>query len=298
MTPEPLVSILMNCYNGEKYLTPAIESVLAQTYRNWEIIFWDNQSTDRSAEIFRSYRDSRLKYFYAPTHTWLYEARNYAIEKTGGEFVAFLDVDDWWLPEKLQKQVVLFDDSEVGFVCSNFWVENERNNKRWKFHSRPAPTGWVLDELLTSQIIGLVTLIIRRSALDSLDYGCDPRYHIIGDMDLSIRLSLRWKMGCVHEPTACYRLHDANETSKHRNRHIDEIRTWISEMQLVDAIRSSSRWSTMEQKFAYLRAMNELLDGHRSAAFRVIQELPWGKLRARISLALMLPTSVVRRVKN
>ena len=89
---EPLVSILMNCFNGEKYLKQAIDSVLAQTYRNWEIIFWDNQSTDGSAEIFTSYRDSRLKYFYAPEHTRLYEARNCALEKAEGELIAFLDL--------------------------------------------------------------------------------------------------------------------------------------------------------------------------------------------------------------
>jgi len=78
---EPLVSILMNCYNGEKFLREAIESVLAQTYNNWELIFWDNQSTDQSAEIFNSFGDKRLKYFYASKHTKLYEARNYAFEK-------------------------------------------------------------------------------------------------------------------------------------------------------------------------------------------------------------------------
>ena len=72
MSEEPLVSILMNCYNGEKFLREAIESVLAQTYLNWELIFWDNQSTDQSADIFNSYDDKRLKYFYASKHTLLY----------------------------------------------------------------------------------------------------------------------------------------------------------------------------------------------------------------------------------
>ena len=102
MSAEPLVSILMNCYNGEKYLREALDSILAQTYKNWELIFWDNQSTDKSVEIFKSYADERLKYFYAPTHTLLYEARNYAIEKASGEFYAFINVDDWWEKEKLE----------------------------------------------------------------------------------------------------------------------------------------------------------------------------------------------------
>ena len=65
MSTEPLVSIIINCFNGEKYLRNAIDSVIEQTYKNWEIIFWDNQSTDKSAEIFKSYKDKRFKYFCA-----------------------------------------------------------------------------------------------------------------------------------------------------------------------------------------------------------------------------------------
>ena len=82
MLKQPLVSIIINCFNGEKYLHEALDSVITQTYNNWEIIFWDNQSIDKSAEIFKSYKDSRLKYYCAPSHTSiLYEARNYALEK-------------------------------------------------------------------------------------------------------------------------------------------------------------------------------------------------------------------------
>ena len=66
MKNQPLVSVIMNCYNGEEYLSHAINSVLNQTYKNWEIIFWDNQSTDKSAEIFKAYNDKRLKYYSAP----------------------------------------------------------------------------------------------------------------------------------------------------------------------------------------------------------------------------------------
>ena len=79
---QSLVSVIMNCFNGEKYLREAIDSVLAQTYQNWELIFWDNQSTDKSAEIVKSYEDPRIYYFYARHHTLLYEARNYAIEQS------------------------------------------------------------------------------------------------------------------------------------------------------------------------------------------------------------------------
>ena len=99
---QPLVSIIMNCYNGETYLRESINSVLEQTYENWELIFWDNRSEDQSAEIFKSYKDQRLKYYYAPKHTTLYAARNEAIKNISGEFIAFLDTDDFWVKDKLE----------------------------------------------------------------------------------------------------------------------------------------------------------------------------------------------------
>ena len=138
----PLVSIIINCYNGEKYLREALDSVLTQTYQNWELIFWDNQSVDKSAEIFKNYSDLRFKYFFAPKHTLLSEARNCAIEYSTGEFLAFLDVDDWWAPEKLEKQIPLFDDQEVGLVYANYWyVLNAKNIKSDEKNVENSKTG-------------------------------------------------------------------------------------------------------------------------------------------------------------
>ena len=93
---KPLVSIIMNCYNSDHFLREAIESVYDQTYSNWEIIFWDNASTDSSSIIARSYNDGKLKYYNADVNTTLGIARNAAIERSNGEIIAFLDVDDYW----------------------------------------------------------------------------------------------------------------------------------------------------------------------------------------------------------
>ena len=134
---QPLVSVIMNCFNGEKYLRGAIDSVISQTYKNWEIIFWDNQSNDNSAQIFKEYKDERLKYYCAPSHIEiLYKARNYALKKANGEFIAFLDVDDWWLPEKLEKQIPLFDDPEVGMVYGNAWLFFEKKKQKKNLQKR------------------------------------------------------------------------------------------------------------------------------------------------------------------
>ena len=104
---RPLISIIMNCHNSAKFLKEAIESVLNQTYTNWELIFWDNLSTDESAKILKSYDDCRIKYFISKEFTSLGKVRNFAINQSKGRFIAFLDCDDLWHPEKLSKQIPL-----------------------------------------------------------------------------------------------------------------------------------------------------------------------------------------------
>ncbi len=117
---EPLVSIIMNCRNGENYLRDAIDSIFAQTYGNWEIIFFDNASTDSSGAIARNYGE-KLHYFHSTQSMPLGAARNAAIGKACGELIAFLDTDDRWLPDKLAWQVaVIRDQPQVDFIYSNY----------------------------------------------------------------------------------------------------------------------------------------------------------------------------------
>ena len=99
MSKQPLVSIIMNCYNGEEFLQEALESVQAQTYKNWELIFWDNQSSDKSSTILKSFNEPRFRYYYAEEHRNLYDSRNLAIQVSKGDFIAFLDSDDSWIPK-------------------------------------------------------------------------------------------------------------------------------------------------------------------------------------------------------
>ena len=127
---SPLVSIIMNCFNGERYLKDSIESVINQTYKNWELIFWDNRSEDESAKIFKSYNDKRLKYFMTDEHTSLYKARNLAIKESTGEFISFLDTDDIWDEKKIELQIKCFEDEKVGLVFSNFWLIKKNMKKK------------------------------------------------------------------------------------------------------------------------------------------------------------------------
>ena len=127
---QKLVSIILNCFNGEKYLKDALESVLNQTYNNWELVFWDNKSKDGSKKILDLYKSEKLKYYRSNVHTSLYEARNLAIKECKGEFIAFIDADDYWEKDKLEKQIKLFENKNVGVVYGNLWIYNEKLKKK------------------------------------------------------------------------------------------------------------------------------------------------------------------------
>ena len=101
----PLVSIIMNCHNGELYLKESLRSIFNQKYKNWELIFWDNYSSDNSRKIIKKFKDKRIRYFYSKKFNSLYKSRNLAIGKAKGKYISFLDVDDKWDKDKLSLQV-------------------------------------------------------------------------------------------------------------------------------------------------------------------------------------------------
>src|SRR5262252_8037824 len=103
----PQVSIILNVRNGAAFLREALDSAIGQTFADWELVVWDDRSTDASAQIVAGYRDPRIRYFLSPEDTPLGRAREDAIRQARGEWLAFIDQDDVWLPQKLEKQLAL-----------------------------------------------------------------------------------------------------------------------------------------------------------------------------------------------
>ncbi len=294
---KPRVSVIMNGYNGEAFLRQAIDSVLAQSWQDWEIIFWDNQSTDGSAAIVQSYADPRIRYFYAPTHTLLYEARNYAIEKATGDVFAFLDVDDWWHPEKLAAQVALLRDPQVGFVCSNYWVVTPAGTRI--AYRTPMPEGQVLESLLHRYRVALLTLMITREAFASLSEKFNPDYHIIGDFDLVIRLAAQWRMAAADQPLAYYRIHGNNETGRHQQRQLDELAGWIAHMgRAYPAISGCRYFGRVAQYRDYIDGIGATMRHEPARAQQAYRRLPWGRYKLRLLVARLLPTTLLQLLKN
>ena len=229
---QPLVSIIMNCYNGETYLQESINSVLSQTYKNWELIFWDNKSQDKSAEIFKGHEDKRFKYFYANEHTTLYKARNLAIKKSKGNFIAFLDTDDLWDENKLELQMCYFNNLEVGVVFSNCWIFKNNKKKKKLYTKKKLPSGKILDQLINNYNVGILTAVIRKTFYLKLIEKFDERFSIIGDSDLFMRLSKICLFEAVQKPLASYRSHDKNLSKLNKRKEIEESEIWLRENKL------------------------------------------------------------------
>jgi len=221
----PLVGILMNCFNGEKYLRASLESVLAQTYKNWQLVFWDNQSTDESAAIFQSYKDSRLQYFLAPKHTNLGGGRAKAYPLLNGEFIAILDTDDLWVANKLEEQLKSFDDDKVGISITNTEFFSEKRSKI--FYKDSPPKGWITNALLNNYYVSLETLMLRSSSVKSLKYAFDPDFSHIADFDLVVRLSTIAKLVYVPKILAKWRVHHSSGTSSSKEDFALETKNWI-----------------------------------------------------------------------
>jgi glycosyltransferase involved in cell wall biosynthesis len=210
---QPLVSVIMNCYNCDRFLVEALDSVYAQSYQNWEIIFWDNASTDGSAIIAKSY-DKKVKYFLHPEMTSLGKARNMALKKANGKYIAFLDCDDLYLVEKIRKQVGIMESrKDVGLCYSNTVYFSENANDK-KAYEKIMPSGHIFKNLLEGYFMSFETVMIRKSVLDEKEISFSLRYRVSTDADIFTRISYYTKCYYVDEVLAKWRYGHGSESDK------------------------------------------------------------------------------------
>tara|TARA_B100001248_G_scaffold250673_1_gene225004 strand:- start:835 stop:1638 length:804 start_codon:yes stop_codon:yes gene_type:complete len=222
----PVVSIIMNCHNGEKFLHKSLNSILSQTFKNWELVFWDNNSSDKSKTIFSSFKDKRFKYYKSKRVLKLYHARNLAVTKAKGKYICFLDVDDLWSKNKIKEQISFFlNNRDFMIVYSNYYVLNEnKKQKNIKIKSDFLPSGFITQKLINNYNIGILTVMCKKKIFKNLNFK--KEYNIIGDFDFIIRASIKYKIGCVQKSLAYYRLHSSNFSNNLRMQ-IYELQSWI-----------------------------------------------------------------------
>ena len=215
MSDSPLVSIIMNCHNSSKFLKKAIQSVYDQSYKNWEIIFWDNKSVDSSKDIVFLF-DNKIKYFYSKDFTNLGKARKDAAAKANGKYLAFLDCDDYWHPSKLEKQIQIFENEKnsIGIVYGRTeYLYMSKGKKIVYNRNKSMFEGMIFDKLIQGNFISFVSAVVDKQKF--FEVGGFPS-HLKHSTDywIFLKIAAKYPVKALDEVCATYRVHDSNLSKK------------------------------------------------------------------------------------
>ncbi|HMN42967.1 MAG TPA: glycosyltransferase [Povalibacter sp.] len=210
------VSTVIATYNMAKFLSQAVESALNQTYRDVEVCIVDDGSTDNTAELFERWcGDPRIK-LGTQKNAGQAVAKNHGARLGSGEYVAFLDADDFWTPDKLDKQLPLFALPRVGVVYAGCQRVDETGQRLprgdWNPHS-----GKVTGELLLENFVPYVTAVVRHEAFDKVG-GFDESLGMGIDWDLWLRMSVEHEFAYVEDVLTMYRVWPGQMSNKYRQR--------------------------------------------------------------------------------
>jgi len=270
---QGLVSVIMNCHNGEKYLEESLVSLKKQTYRNFELIFFDNSSHDKTKLIFNKHRDKRFKYFYSKKKINLGKARKLAYSKAKGKFITFLDADDHWHKNKLKKQVYLLSNKKYGLALCNSYFFNKNNGK--PFYKKPFKIGYRFYDLIKNYNISFDAVMFRKEYIDKLEEGFNEKYNIIHDLDLIIRLSYTYEINYIHEILSYWRMHDGSDSYLKMNKINKEKKKFIK----IISKKFANDKLFQDSKVFFIRNINyeelihSLIENKKKVSFRIILKL-------------------------
>lgn len=200
---RPLVSVIMPAYNAEKYIAEAIESVISQTYANWELFVLDDCSTDRTAEIAEGFAetDSRIRLLKNSQNMGVANTRNRGFDLARGEWIALLDSDDVWRSDKLEKQLALAKESGADIVYSSYHLIGESGES---LRDYLVPEMTTYEELLKENVLGCSTVLMHRKVLSNHRFSKEY-YHEDYIFWLELLHSGYCAAGCK-EPLVDYRI--------------------------------------------------------------------------------------------
>lgn len=253
MAEDHFVSVIIPNYNYAKYVGDAIESVMAQSYKSFELIVVDNGSTDDSRLVLKEYEKK-----YAPQLKVVFQenrgqagSRNRGIKESTGDLIALLDADDVWMPNKLEKQVEMFDDQDIGLVYSSYWFSDEKLNlikvKKAKYR------GDVLPFFATAGGVAIVdggesNAVIRRECIEVVG-NFDEELEETTGIDLYRRVASCYKIDYVDLPLMVYRNH-GNSLSIRNKQMYKQIGLQI--MKMFEDPRSSRIWHLKKKGLAQM----------------------------------------------
>jgi len=210
---EPLVSVIIPTFNRARYLREAIDSVLHQTYSDWELIIVDDGSTDETQANMETLADARVQVVRRPHEGNVARTRNVGLERARGRYVAFLDSDDRWMPSKLQLQV-----TDLATKAGHRWgytyfeqIGEHGESVPFPRHMRRRPCeGWILEDLLRGEAwVATPTVLVERELMADIG-GFDEALAFSEDYDAFIRLAMRSEVSLVAAPVCIVRVHPGN----------------------------------------------------------------------------------------
>lgn len=219
-----LVSIVIPCYNAEKFIAETIQSVLDQTYTCWELIIIDDGSKDSSSKIISSFlSDPRISYFYQE-NTGVSKARNHGISRVKGVYVAFLDADDVWVPSNLEEKINVLHSEEIDFVFSDKEHINE-DSSSMNIFSEGTDINLLHHFLLWDRTVipgPASNLIVKKKCFDS-GLRFDTAFSTAADQDFCFNLAATFNGKIIAKPLFKYRIHTNNMSSNITTMEKDHI---------------------------------------------------------------------------
>ena len=292
---ENLISVIVNCYNGEKYLLKTLQSIKKQRYKKFEVIFFDNCSTDDSAKIFKNINDKRFKYFKTKKKVKLYKARNLALNKCRGDFITFLDTDDWWDKNFLSSRKSFFTSvKDYGFSYSNCFHHYENTNKTKIFSKKKFLSGFVTKNLLNDYIVKMGTIIIKKKIAKL--YKFNENFNIIGDYDYILRVSEKFKAKTFNDCLVTIRVHQNNFSHNNRKEFYNEFKRWIKSKNF-NKINYKENKDKLFSKLEYLRLIYLLLENKTLGLIVDIIRYPSLLFKLKLLLIYFTPLHVIK-LKN
>ena len=286
----PAVSVIMNCLNSSRDLREAMNSLMAQTFTDFEVIFWDNCSTDESPAIAQSYGE-KVRYFRGDSIVPLGEGRNLALAQARGRYLAFLDCDDLWKPTKLERQVALFAaNPRVGLVCTDTEIFDGKRVLKRLFAETSPQRGMAFAALMQRQWISMSSAMVSREALTSLSAEkissgqginggwFDQSLNVCEEADVFYRIAHDWQLDHVDEPLTLWRVHGGNTTFRKFGQFADEtLRILEKHRALYPGYdqQYAGLVQLMTRRAGFQKAVALWREGHNSAARDAIR--PWRK---------------------
>ena len=289
-----LVSVLVNCHNGEKYLGEAINSILNQSYKNFEIIFFDNASTDKSLSIIQSYQDSRIHIYKSNNLIPLYDARNRALSYCKGDFISFLDVDDLWHVDFLKKREEFFNQKIKMFSYTNWNFLFEKKRKLIK-SSEKIFSGMIFNDLSKNYVVKISSLVINKKVFQQISEKFNPEYNIIGDFDLVMKMALSFEAESIDENLVTIRIHKENFSNLHRKLHYKEFQHWYKNLNIENNIIKKNL-KYFKEKLSYLKAIHLLISGNKLKSIKEIIYYPNNLKKIKLFIILLIPNFLIKKL--